>query len=205
MKSALKILLIEDNPDHTELIISSIKKDLLHARITSASTAQESLRFLKQKHFDVILMDYYLKDALGPHLLSELTQRYPHTPVLIISGEGDERTATKSIKAGAEDYIVKTRESLEALPKIILKALEKRKLKKQDRKKPKKKGDDLLVSSFFEEIEKMAHTLKSAYQGLNKKNSPKSSPPKTLKKLSGLEKKMCGLKKMVQRLLGSSE
>lgn len=119
----IRILLIEDNDDHAELIERSLKKGFGKIQLQIAASAKESYHVLESKSFDLILSDYYLPEIDGDTHIRELNRRAPSIPIVIITGQGDEKIAAKSIQSGAEDYIVKTREALEALPTILKRAI----------------------------------------------------------------------------------
>lgn len=120
-----KILLIEDNKDHSELITRSLRGGLTDIQIQQASRVKEAVEILKKKTFDLILTDFYLPDSRGEAHIRRLANMVPETPIIIITGQGDEKTAARSIKAGADDYIIKTREALQALPRILNRAFAK--------------------------------------------------------------------------------
>ncbi len=198
----LHFLLIEENLDHAELIIRTLSKAFSKAKVHHITKYQDCLKLLKKRKFDLLLMDYYLSDGHGVHLLKDLGRLYPELPVIIITGQGDEKIATKSIKAGAEDYIVKTRESLEALPKIISRTLQKRK------NHPSKKNNSVsqspqIRSRVFKEIEQISSGIGSLYKHLNKKDSMIQKLLPDLKKLPLIEKQMLGLKSIMKKLLRS--
>lgn len=119
------ILLIEDNEDHAELITRALSTGLGKVKIHLVKQVKKALSLLSHQKFDLILSDYYLPDTVGEAHIRQLVQKFPEIPVIIITGQGDEKTAARSIKAGADDYIVKTREALQALPKILNRVLTK--------------------------------------------------------------------------------
>ncbi len=114
-----KILLIENNADHAELLSFCLKKDFKNVEVSISRHARTAFQKLTEENYDLILSDFYLPDVRGVSLIRKLVKFAPETPVIIITGKGDEKTATRSIQAGADDYIVKTREALQALPRIL--------------------------------------------------------------------------------------
>ncbi|MFO1518898.1 MAG: response regulator [bacterium] len=203
MGAPLKILLVEDNNDHAELITRSLSRALPSTQIRHINTHRDCLPLLEKKRFDIILMDYYLDDTLGIHLLREINERHPETPVVIVTGQGDEKTAARSIKAGAEDYVVKTRESLEALPRIISRTIQKHKARLRQKKGKARHNHshaNRLLSGVFREIEQISDSLQSIYKRLNGGKPTKKPAHHEIKKLPLLEKQMAGLKTVVKKL-----
>ncbi len=162
MKPNFQILLIEDNPDHAELIIRSLPK----FRVVQVKEKKSCLSILKKKRFDLILMDYYVEDKSMLGFVRELKRMTPDIPLIIITGHGDEQTAAKSIKAGADEYIVKTRKSLQSLPRILSKSIQKKTKKNQPiQKKTKKvKKTENSLWHLFREFERISKSLRVLYQ-----------------------------------------
>lgn len=203
--SKMHILLIEDNQDHADLIMKSLSRSLSKAIFRHCSKQQECIKLVQKKKFDLILMDFYIAGNPCLELLKSLKKINPQIPIIIITGQGDEKTAAKSIKAGAEEYVEKTRESLESLPKTILKILSHSgKAKKPSIKIRSKTNPTPHLKSVFEEFEHISTSLRSLYERLNGKNN-KKSPKKDLKKIPLLEKKVSGLKSLMVKLFSSRE
>jgi len=202
----IHILLIEDNQDHADLIMKSLGKSLSGARFKHCAKQQECLNLVKNKKYDLVLMDFYISGASALELLQSLKKLSPQLPVIIITGQGDEKTAAKSIKAGAEEYVEKTRESLESLPHTIVKILSHQ--REKTKAKPKKSAgkSKAHMQGVVEEFEHISTSLRSLYERLNGKAKGKSSSPKgDLKKIPLLEKKVSGLKSIMMKLFSSGE
>ncbi len=147
----MKILLIEDNDDHAELIQRSLENGLGRIRVTLTHNAREAYRLLNNHNFDLILSDYYLSDAKGESHIRQLYKIAPSIPIVVITGQGDEKIAARSIKAGAEDYVVKTRDVLAALPGILKRAI----LKLNSRQNKKKREMQKHLSHQKETVKKV--------------------------------------------------
>ena len=85
---------------------------------TEASSITEALRILSLDTFDIILADYSLGDGTALDVLNFVKN---NTPVIVITGAGDEQVAVNAWKAGASDYLVKDfeRNYLDAIPITI--------------------------------------------------------------------------------------
>lgn len=171
MKPNFHILLIEDNPDHAELIIRSLSK----FKVVQVKEKKNCLSILKKKHFDLILMDDYAEDKSMLSFVCELKRMNPDIPLMIITGHGDEQIAAKSIKAGADEYIVKTRKSLQSLSQIISKSIQKKKKNNQPiQKKTKKvKKTENSLWHLFREFEKISKSLRVLYQQMKSSRKKK--------------------------------
>jgi two-component system cell cycle response regulator len=126
----IDILIIEDS-DHDYEIISGILKENKKIHVERKTTIEDSINHLKQNNPDLLLLDYYLTAGNAFDLLERMKNEEQETPVVIITGQGNEVIASKIIQAGAYDYLPKDSLSSSALSRAIMNTLEKSKLKKQ--------------------------------------------------------------------------
>lgn len=119
---ASRILIVEDDPAHTEFI-SRILTDADPASSVMTAPDLKSLKgYLATDPPDIILLDLNLPDGNALDFLS--TPDLPRTcPVLIMTSYGNETLAVKALKAGALDYIVKSPETLSDMPRIVERSL----------------------------------------------------------------------------------
>jgi len=88
------------------------------------SSVQDFWQCLNQEKYDLVMLDYRLPGTTGIDILTEINSRQIKVPVLMVTGQGDERIAVQAIQHGAFDYIVKTGDYLASLPALIKKAVE---------------------------------------------------------------------------------
>jgi signal transduction histidine kinase len=103
----LRVLVIEDSEDDTALFIRALRRggyDPVYARV---DTDAAMLAALDDRPWDIIISDYVMPQFSAPHALSLLKERGIDLPVIIISGQIGEDVAVASIKAGANDYLMK--------------------------------------------------------------------------------------------------
>ncbi|MBL7684690.1 MAG: hypothetical protein JNK65_01480, partial [Deltaproteobacteria bacterium] len=103
----------------------------------------------------------------------------------------------KCIKAGAEEFILKTRESLKTLPSTLMECIQKRKKKKisllPDRNKK-------VINSVFHEIESISKTMKSVYQKIGEQSSYYGEKIGDLRKIAIIDHQMENLKDVLRKL-----
>lgn len=126
----LRILLIEDDVDHAQLL-SYCLRHAFEARILHHPAALPALAELQNSDFDLVLLDYFLPDLNGLEVLRRCRTTHPALPVLMITGQGDERIAVEAMKLGACDYIVKGKDYITIVPLAVRRALEKAALQRQ--------------------------------------------------------------------------
>ena len=125
MGNLAHILLIEDNPDHAELIESALKADFQVYWAKSGKSGLEYLKGLPPGAIPgLILVDYSLPGFDGLRVIESIIREGLDIPLIMITGQGDEEIAVRAMKLGACDYLVKTGRYLSMLPVAIQKALE---------------------------------------------------------------------------------
>lgn len=134
-----KILLIDDD-EVDRMAIKRILEDKFE--IVEAENGNDALKLLKEVSFDLIILDYMLKDTDGFSLF-EVMREIISIPVIIVTGQGDEELAVKFVKAGAFDYIPKNKISPEFLIKVS-KIIKEEKVDFQEFQKAKKKIKNLI-------------------------------------------------------------
>lgn len=92
----------------------------------TAETAEKAFARLEADAYDAVLSDISMPGLSGLELLGHIRQQYPDTPVIMISGMGDQELAQGLIRLGAFDFILKPF-SLEVVEKSVKRAVEYRK------------------------------------------------------------------------------
>jgi DNA-binding NtrC family response regulator len=75
--------------------------------IETAGDGVEGLAAIERGQFDLILLDMYMPRMTGLELLAELQRRRVSTPVLMLTGNEDNRSAADALKAGVFAYMPK--------------------------------------------------------------------------------------------------
>ena len=115
-----RILIIEDDSPFREAVKESLTTQ--NYIVFESQSFQSALKILKQKRFDLILLDLSLPDGNGLQILQSLPE-YMRNRVIIVSGTGNINVAVEAIKNGAYDFIEKPIEP-ETLHTIIKKSIE---------------------------------------------------------------------------------
>lgn len=124
-----RILVIDDNSDHVELIRVHLEP-AGNFEVEGAATAAKGLEKAKGNIFDVILLDYRLPDQDGLDVLREMGKRDIKTPVIFITGYGDIKIAVEAMKHGAYDYLSKPEIFSPMLSRVLQAVLERFQLEK---------------------------------------------------------------------------
>ena len=100
-----KILVIDDDPDIGLLLRRFLAKNNYEVEI--AHNGRRGLELLDVFLPDLVMTDFKLGDMDGGQLLTKIKDKYPHTPVIVITGYSDIKIAVNVIKQGAFDYVTK--------------------------------------------------------------------------------------------------
>ncbi|MBN1794275.1 MAG: response regulator [Candidatus Omnitrophica bacterium] len=129
----MRILLVDDNPTDCLILERILQKhsDMFSYQLTKAHSAEDAVRMLDTERFDIALLDYNLPGKNGLAILGHIQSKGIETPVIMVTGQGDEQIAVKAMKEGAYDYIVKQEGYAMTVPFIIQRVLEEFQRKKE--------------------------------------------------------------------------
>ncbi|AFY78255.1 MAG: response regulator [Hydrococcus sp. C42_A2020_068] len=123
MKDTLKILIVDDDRVDRLALRRSLQKAGIRMELSEAGDARDAIALLQNTHFDCIFLDYLLPDRDGLGLIKELYSIGVKVPTIVLTGQGDEQIAVEMMKAGASDYLSKTRVSPETLAQTLRNAI----------------------------------------------------------------------------------
>ncbi|RLE33136.1 MAG: hypothetical protein DRJ61_07880 [Acidobacteria bacterium] len=102
---SVRVLIVEDETAAARVIGLNLEREGFTIR--SAGTAAEGLRLISDFHPDVILTDYQMPGMNGLELMIESRREWPLVPVILMTGQGDERLAVQCMNEGAFTYLTK--------------------------------------------------------------------------------------------------
>lgn len=119
-----KILLIEDNRVDQIAFRRLIQEKIIKYEYVIAGSLSDARKILGSDRFDIIITDYKLGDGTA----FDVFKIVDDTPVIVVTGGGDEGIAVKAMKAGAYDYIIKDQDQnyLKVLPVTIENAIKRK-------------------------------------------------------------------------------
>ena len=121
------VLLVEDNLIDAQLIRRLLRRvTAAYYRITHVRTLNDAVLCAEELTPDVILADLNLPDSRGTQTVASLQTSYPDIPLVIVSSWEDEAISLRSVKAGAQDYLVKGHIDGANLHRVIRYAVERK-------------------------------------------------------------------------------
>jgi signal transduction histidine kinase len=121
----VQILLIEDSETDVLLLRDAFADlDGFAHELTHVQRLAEGLTQLKEKSFDVVLLDLGLPDSQGVDTFTKLHRHTPNVPVLVLTALNDEFVGVRAMKLGAQDYLIKNLVQPRSLARAIRYAIE---------------------------------------------------------------------------------
>jgi DNA-binding response OmpR family regulator len=99
------LLLVEDDHAIRTVLQDALRRD--GHQVTSAQDGDEAQALLRQRAFDLLLLDVMLPGPSGLDLLRRFRQRDRDTPVLLLTAKGSEDDKVLGLELGADDYVTK--------------------------------------------------------------------------------------------------
>lgn len=98
----MNVLIIDDDAPIATLLCRALRESGYQAE--SAATATEALLQLERAHYTGIVLDIGLPDRSGVSVLRAIRERGDQTPVLCLTGAGDDELMIEALDAGADDF-----------------------------------------------------------------------------------------------------
>jgi DNA-binding response OmpR family regulator len=101
----MKILVAEDDPLILRTIETRLKKD--GHEVIATEDGRSALQHIESDNPELIITDIMMPFASGLEIIVAVKKTGKKTPVIILSGMGQENTVLEAFKLGADDYITK--------------------------------------------------------------------------------------------------
>ena len=102
-----QVLLVEDNPVDAKLITGLLRSPSAALQCRHVTHLAEALKRLETDPPDVVLLDLNLEDSAGYETFFLVQQAASRSAILVLSGSDDEELAIRTVREGAQDYLVK--------------------------------------------------------------------------------------------------
>ncbi|MCT4582291.1 MAG: response regulator transcription factor [Flavobacteriales bacterium] len=112
------ILLVEDEENLHEAI--KLNLDIEGYSVTSVFTGKNAVSKVKEKKFDLIILDVMLPDVNGFDICETIRLNDEHTPILFLTAKSDSEDRIKGLTIGGDDYLTKPFNIEELLLRIKL-------------------------------------------------------------------------------------
>ncbi len=103
----MNVLLVDDHTLVRTGLAYLIRAVVADADVIEADSAEQALRLLDERRFDVALVDIRLPGRDGLQLLAETRSRWPSVPVIIVTNYDNPEYVRAAMAAGASGYLLK--------------------------------------------------------------------------------------------------
>ncbi len=126
--SPVRILYMEDNAGLARLFQKKLQR--LGYSVDIAPNGKEGLEKIDRGNYDIVAVDQEMPVMNGLEVIKKLAEDEGKPPAIMVTGAGDEKTAVKAMKLGAEDYMVKDIQCgyIDLFPSVIEGILEKKRM-----------------------------------------------------------------------------
>jgi two-component system cell cycle sensor histidine kinase/response regulator CckA len=122
MTDTYRVLIVDDDAEHAEMVTEFLKISGPFM-VDWAGNVNALWARLAGNTYDILLLDYRMPDGNGLDALVEINNRNYKVPVIMITGQGNERVAVRAMQLGAVDYLIKGSNHLATLPALIQRAV----------------------------------------------------------------------------------
>jgi two-component system sensor histidine kinase/response regulator len=112
------ILIVDDNPQNLQVLAKILQEN--NYEIEFATNGEAALKWLKDKKFDLILLDINMPGMNGFEVCKKIRSNpeLNNVPVIFLSADTDRESILKGFDLGAQDYVTKPFDSRELLARV---------------------------------------------------------------------------------------
>jgi PAS domain S-box-containing protein len=126
-----KVLLVEDSVSDADILQAMLRQSGSgRFEFTCAESMEQALASLRQRAFDVVLLDLSLPDSTGESTFLRVREAAPQMPLVVLTSGYDEALGVEAIRHGVQDYLVKRRMDGLQIARAIRYAIERQQAEK---------------------------------------------------------------------------
>lgn len=121
-----RIVLVEDDDGDALLVEELLYDTELPHTLVRCRTLGEARLALTARHFDCVLLDLHLPDALGLDTVEAIQRTDTHAAVIVLTGLAESHAGVDALAAGAQDYLVKGKVDPDLLQRAVRYAVQRK-------------------------------------------------------------------------------
>jgi signal transduction histidine kinase len=104
----LRVLLLDDNPHDRQLTLRELEKEFPAVQATQPIDDRQFHLALAEADFELVITDYQLRWTNGIEVIRAVKDARPDCPVIMFTATGTQEVAIEAMKAGLDDYVIKS-------------------------------------------------------------------------------------------------
>jgi DNA-binding response OmpR family regulator len=141
----MRALLIDDNPDDRVLVRRELERNFPQLQIEDIRAELDLRRALTAAAPQLVITDFQLRWSNGIDVLERIKTRFPDCPVVMFTNTGTQEIAVAAMKAGLDDYVIKSAAHYVRLPAAVDGALRRAAARARSRQR-QRRFDDMLAA-----------------------------------------------------------
>lgn len=111
-------MIVDDNPSNLQVLGLTLKNE--NYQVEFATNGRSALEWIKNRKFDLILLDINMPEMNGFEVCSEIRSNkdYNNIPIIFLTAEIGKENVLKGFEIGAQDFITKPFDSRELLARV---------------------------------------------------------------------------------------
>lgn len=105
MSEEFRVLIVDDEEDFVITLEKRLKRRGL--QVGTALDGPQALELIKEKDFDVVVLDVKMPGMDGLEILGQIKQMKPLIEVIMLTGHASIESGIEGMKLGAFDYLMK--------------------------------------------------------------------------------------------------
>src|SRR5437773_5567025 len=102
-----RVLIVDDDAALLQALPETLRLRMCQVTVDTADSAAAALDQIADRDYDAIVTDIKMPGMDGLALMAEIRRRRPDTPILMITGHGEDVLAIQVLRGGAHDFIQK--------------------------------------------------------------------------------------------------
>ncbi len=132
--SPLNVLCVDQSKNFAKTTEGILKQGFRRASFSFVQNNKTALTHLKEHPVDLVLLGHHSKKPDGFRLMEDIRKKEIDTAVIMISSEGNERTAVEAMKRGAYDYLSGKELDASTLKTAIRNAISRKRMELKNRR-----------------------------------------------------------------------
>jgi PAS domain S-box-containing protein len=120
----MRIILVDDDPDCRAVVTQKLSRDFPDLQLRTVSDADGFARAVDAGDFDLVITESQLSWGNGLDVLKAVKTHWPDRPVIMLTESQNEEVALQLMRAGLDDYVLKSPKRVARLPIVVRAAME---------------------------------------------------------------------------------